>query len=32
MDEIDDKNRPYHMNDYMFMTHYVVEIIVDENE
>ncbi len=26
MDEIDDKNRPYHMNDYMFMTHYVAEI------
>ncbi len=31
MDEIDDKNRPYHTNDYMFMTHhYVVEIIIDE--
>jgi hypothetical protein len=32
MDEIDEKNRPYHMNDYMFMTHYVVEIIIDEKE
>jgi hypothetical protein len=32
MDEIDDENRPYHMNDYMFMTHYVVEIIIDEKE